>query len=277
MHVSQRRCCCLQDGYGARLLREEVTEDDIADIISRWTGIPVSKLVASEREKLLHLDEELHRRVIGQEEAVEAVADAIQRYACRWRVLVVMNRVLIAIQRRFLAVLELPEPYLGLLLCPAAGQGLACMLSHSLICPSELDFTVSGLRRFSQTSVLDHANIALMTLGCHQGPKVPCMIQSPDHVVDTSDLTLWMLCCRSRAGLGDPQRPIASFMFLGPTGVGKTELAKALAEYLFNTDEAMVRLDMSEYMEKHSVSRLVGAPPGYVGYDEGGQLTEAVR
>ena len=85
------------------------------------------------------------------------------------------------------------------------------------------------------------------------------------------------LRCRSRAGLGDPQRPIASFMFLGPTGVGKTELAKALAEYLFNTDEAMVRLDMSEYMEKHSVSRLVGAPPGYVGYDEGGQLTEAVR
>ncbi|CAL5220448.1 g2466 [Coccomyxa viridis] len=148
------------DGYGARLLREEVTEDDIADIISRWTGIPVSKLVASEREKLLHLDEELHRRVIGQDEAVEVVADAIQR---------------------------------------------------------------------------------------------------------------------SRAGLGDPQRPIASFMFLGPTGVGKTELAKALAEYLFNTDEAMVRLDMSEYMEKHSVSRLVGAPPGYVGYDEGGQLTEAVR
>jgi ATP-dependent Clp protease ATP-binding subunit ClpB len=112
-----------QDGYGARLLREEVTEDDIADIISRWTGIPVSKLVASEREKLLHLDEELHRRVIGQDEAVEVVADAIQR---------------------------------------------------------------------------------------------------------------------SRAGLGDPQRPIASFMFLGPTGVGKTELAKALAEYLFNTDEAMV-------------------------------------
>ena len=117
-----------QDGYGARLLREEVTEDDIADIISRWTGIPVSKLVASEREKLLHLDEELHRRVIGQDEAVEVVADAIQR---------------------------------------------------------------------------------------------------------------------SRAGLGDPQRPIASFMFLGPTGVGKTELAKALAEYLFNTDEAMVRASLS--------------------------------
>ncbi|KAK9904142.1 hypothetical protein WJX75_005374 [Coccomyxa subellipsoidea] len=147
-------------GGGARMLREEVTETDIADIISQWTGIPVTKLVASERDKLLHLDEELHRRVIGQDEAVNAVADAIQR---------------------------------------------------------------------------------------------------------------------SRAGMGDPNRPIASFMFLGPTGVGKTELAKALAEYLFNTDQAMVRLDMSEYMEKHTVSRLVGAPPGYVGYEEGGQLTEAVR
>ena len=101
---------------------------------------------------------------------------------------------------------------------------------------------------------------------CHQQPHNPALLA----------LTLGMRC-RSRAGLGDPQRPIASFMFLGPTGVGKTELAKALAEYLFNTDEAMVRLDMSEYMEKHSVSRLVGAPPGYVGYDEGGQLTEAVR
>ncbi|WIA37072.1 hypothetical protein OEZ86_014046 [Tetradesmus obliquus] len=145
---------------GQRMLKEEVTEEDIAEIISKWTGIPVSKLVASEREKLLHLDDELHRRVVGQGDAVEAVADAIQR---------------------------------------------------------------------------------------------------------------------SRAGLSDPSRPIASFMFLGPTGVGKTELAKALASFLFNTEDAMVRIDMSEYMEKHSVSRLIGAPPGYVGYDEGGQLTEAVR
>ncbi|MGB7413422.1 MAG: ATP-dependent chaperone ClpB [Thermosynechococcaceae cyanobacterium] len=142
------------------LLRDEVTEADIAEIISKWTGIPVSKLVASEMEKLLHLEDELHERVIGQEEAVTAVSDAIQR---------------------------------------------------------------------------------------------------------------------SRAGLADPNRPIASFIFLGPTGVGKTELAKALASYLFDTEEAIVRIDMSEYMEKHSVSRLVGAPPGYVGYDEGGQLTEAVR
>eukprot|EP00878_Enallax_costatus_P004104 GHUV01004332.1.p1 GENE.GHUV01004332.1~~GHUV01004332.1.p1 ORF type:complete len:464 (+),score=125.73 GHUV01004332.1:365-1756(+) len=145
---------------GSRLLKEEVTEADIAEIISKWTGIPVSKLVASEREKLLHLPDELHKRVVGQDDAVEAVADAIQR---------------------------------------------------------------------------------------------------------------------SRAGLSDPNRPIASFMFLGPTGVGKTELAKALASFLFNTEDAMVRIDMSEYMEKHSVSRLIGAPPGYVGYDEGGQLTEAVR
>jgi ATP-dependent Clp protease ATP-binding subunit ClpB len=142
------------------LLREEVTEADIAEIISKWTGIPVSKLVESEMEKLLHLEDELHQRVIGQEEAVTAVADAIQR---------------------------------------------------------------------------------------------------------------------SRAGLADPNRPIASFIFLGPTGVGKTELAKALAAYLFDTEEAMVRIDMSEYMEKHSVSRLVGAPPGYVGYEEGGQLTESIR
>lgn len=145
---------------GKSLLREEVTESDIAEIISKWTGIPISKLVESEKEKLLHLEEELHERVIGQEEAVSAVADAIQR---------------------------------------------------------------------------------------------------------------------SRAGLADPQRPTASFIFLGPTGVGKTELAKALAANLFDTEDALVRIDMSEYMEKHSVSRLVGAPPGYVGYEEGGQLTEAIR
>ncbi|MUL37991.1 ATP-dependent chaperone ClpB [Gloeocapsopsis dulcis] len=145
---------------GQSLLREEVTEADIAEIISKWTGIPISKLVESEKEKLLHLEDELHRRVVGQNEAVTAVADAIQR---------------------------------------------------------------------------------------------------------------------SRAGLADPNRPTASFIFLGPTGVGKTELAKALAAYLFDTEEAMVRIDMSEYMEKHAVSRLIGAPPGYVGYDEGGQLTEAIR
>ncbi|MBD2039821.1 ATP-dependent chaperone ClpB [Microcoleus sp. FACHB-672] len=145
---------------GRTLLREEVTESDIAEIISKWTGIPISKLVESEMQKLLHLEDELHRRVIGQDEAVTAVADAIQR---------------------------------------------------------------------------------------------------------------------SRAGLADPNRPVASFIFLGPTGVGKTELAKALAAYLFDTEEAMVRIDMSEYMEKHAVSRLIGAPPGYVGYDEGGQLTEAIR
>ncbi|MDM9382112.1 ATP-dependent chaperone ClpB [Chlorogloeopsis sp. ULAP01] len=145
---------------GKSLLREEVTESDIAEVISKWTGIPISKLVESEKEKLLHLEDELHQRVIGQDEAVTAVADAIQR---------------------------------------------------------------------------------------------------------------------SRAGLADPNRPIASFIFLGPTGVGKTELGKALAAYLFDTEEAMVRIDMSEYMEKHAVSRLIGAPPGYVGYEEGGQLTEAIR
>ncbi|MUH01054.1 ATP-dependent chaperone ClpB [Scytonema sp. UIC 10036] len=145
---------------GKSLLREEVTEADIAEVISKWTGIPISKLVESEKEKLLHLEDELHNRVVGQEEAVTAVADAIQR---------------------------------------------------------------------------------------------------------------------SRAGLADPNRPIASFIFLGPTGVGKTELAKALAAYLFDTEEALVRIDMSEYMEKHAVSRLIGAPPGYVGYEEGGQLTEAIR
>ncbi|MEH2457330.1 ATP-dependent chaperone ClpB [Nostoc sp.] len=145
---------------GKSLLREEVTEGDIAEIISKWTGIPISKLVESEKEKLLHLEDELHHRVIGQEEAVTAVADAIQR---------------------------------------------------------------------------------------------------------------------SRAGLADPNRPIASFIFLGPTGVGKTELAKALAAYMFDSEDALVRIDMSEYMEKHAVSRLIGAPPGYVGYEEGGQLTEAIR
>ncbi|KAK4346440.1 hypothetical protein RND71_032779 [Anisodus tanguticus] len=145
---------------GKSMLREEVTGNDIAEIVSKWTRIPVSKLQQSEREKLLHLEEELHKRVVGQDPAVTAVAEAIQR---------------------------------------------------------------------------------------------------------------------SRAGLSDPHRPIASFMFMGPTGVGKTELAKALANYLFNTEEALVRVDMSEYMEKHAVSRLIGAPPGYVGYEEGGQLTEIVR
>ncbi len=147
-------------GSEKTLLREEVTEDDIAEVIAKWTGIPVARLVQSEMEKLLHLEDELHERVVGQSQAVTAVADAIQR---------------------------------------------------------------------------------------------------------------------SRAGLSDPNRPIASFLFLGPTGVGKTELSKALAAQLFDSDDAMVRIDMSEYMEKHAVSRLIGAPPGYVGYEEGGQLTEAVR
>jgi ATP-dependent Clp protease ATP-binding subunit ClpB len=145
---------------GDSMVREEVTADDIAEVVSRWTGIPVTRMLQSEREKLLHLEEELHRRVIGQDEAIQAVSDAVRR---------------------------------------------------------------------------------------------------------------------SRAGLQDPKRPIASFIFMGTTGVGKTELAKALAEYLFNDESMMTRIDMSEYMEKYSVSRLIGAPPGYVGYDEGGQLTEAVR
>ncbi|KAG4128259.1 hypothetical protein ERO13_D09G010200v2 [Gossypium hirsutum] len=145
---------------GKSMLREEVTGNDIAEVVSKWTGIPISKLQQSEREKLLYLEEVLHKRVVGQDPAVRSVAEAIQR---------------------------------------------------------------------------------------------------------------------SRAGLSDPRRPIASFMFMGPTGVGKTELAKALASYLFNTEEALVRIDMSEYMEKHAVSRLIGAPPGYVGYEEGGQLTETVR
>ena len=151
----------LRSAQGAEaMVREEVTADDIAEVVSRWTGIPVSRMMQSEREKLLHLEEELHRRVIGQDEAISAVSDAVRR---------------------------------------------------------------------------------------------------------------------SRAGLQDPKRPIASFIFLGTTGVGKTELAKALAEYLFNDETMMTRIDMSEYQEKYSVSRLIGAPPGYVGYDEGGQLTEAVR
>jgi ATP-dependent Clp protease ATP-binding subunit ClpB len=150
----------LNDQNSARMVREEVTADDIAEVVSRWTGIPVTKMMQSEREKLLHLETELHKRVIGQDEAITAVSDAVRR---------------------------------------------------------------------------------------------------------------------SRAGLQDPKRPIASFIFLGTTGVGKTELAKTLADYLFNDETMMTRIDMSEYQEKHTVSRLIGAPPGYVGYDEGGQLTEAVR
>jgi len=143
-----------------KLLRNRVTEEEVAEVVAKWTGIPVDKMLEGENEKLLHLEEHLHERVVGQTEAVTAVSNAIRR---------------------------------------------------------------------------------------------------------------------SRAGLSDPQRPNGSFLFLGPTGVGKTELTKALAEFLFDTEEAMVRIDMSEFMEKHSVARLVGAPPGYVGYEEGGYLTEAVR
>jgi ATP-dependent Clp protease ATP-binding subunit ClpB len=145
---------------GTRLIKEEVDEDDIAQVVARWTGIPVSKLMEGEMQKLLHLEDQLHKRVVGQDEAVTAVADAV---------------------------------------------------------------------------------------------------------------------IRARAGIKDPNRPIGSFIFLGPTGVGKTELGRALAEFLFDDEAAVVRVDMSEYMEKHTVARLIGAPPGYVGYEEGGQLTEAVR
>ncbi|MCJ8211086.1 ATP-dependent chaperone ClpB [Mucilaginibacter sp. RS28] len=158
--VDKLKAALMENQAESRMLKEEVTADDIAGVVSRWTGIPVSKMVQSEREKLLHLEEELHKRVAGQEEAIEAISDAIRR---------------------------------------------------------------------------------------------------------------------SRAGLQDKRRPIGSFIFLGTTGVGKTELAKALAEFLFNDESSMVRIDMSEYQERHAVSRLIGAPPGYVGYDEGGQLTEAVR
>lgn len=149
-------------GTGDRksMVKQEVDSEDIADVVSKWTGIPVSKMLQSDREKLLMLEQELHKRVVGQEEAIAALSNAIRR---------------------------------------------------------------------------------------------------------------------SRAGLQDPKKPIGSFIFLGTTGVGKTELAKALADYLFNSDAAMVRIDMSEYQEKHTVSRLIGAPPGYVGYDEGGQLTESIR
>ncbi|MCP4006351.1 MAG: AAA domain-containing protein, partial [bacterium] len=149
-----------QEQTEGRLLREEVTENEIADIVSKWTGIPVTRLVEGERDKLLRLDEILHRRIVGQDEAVQLVADAV---------------------------------------------------------------------------------------------------------------------IRARSGIKDPRRPIGSFIFLGPTGVGKTELGKTLAEALFDSEDNMVRIDMSEYMERHTVSRLIGAPPGYIGYDEGGQLTEAVR
>jgi ATP-dependent Clp protease ATP-binding subunit ClpB len=148
------------DTSGDRLLKEEVDEEDIAEVVSRWTGVPVAKMLEGEMQKLLKLEEHLHLRVIGQDEAVRAVSNAVRR---------------------------------------------------------------------------------------------------------------------ARAGLQDPNRPLGSFLFLGPTGVGKTELARALAEFLFDDEQAMIRLDMSEYMEKHTVARLIGAPPGYVGYDEGGQLTEAVR
>jgi ATP-dependent Clp protease ATP-binding subunit ClpB len=156
----ERQIAARESGEGIRLIKDHVDEDDIAAVVSRWTGIPVTKLLEGEKDKLLRLGDHLHKRLIGQDEAVQAVADAV---------------------------------------------------------------------------------------------------------------------IRARSGLKDPNRPIGSFIFLGPTGVGKTELARALAEFLFDNEANMVRLDMSEYMEKHTVARLIGAPPGYVGYDEGGQLTEAVR
>lgn len=158
LHLEEERAAGQKQGQ--RLLKEEVDEEDVAEVVSRWTGVPVSKLLEGEMKKLLALEDELHKRVIGQDEAVQAVAEAV---------------------------------------------------------------------------------------------------------------------LRARSGLKDPRRPIGSFLFLGPTGVGKTELARALAEFLFDDERAMIRIDMSEYQEKHTVSRLIGAPPGYVGYDEGGQLTEAVR
>jgi ATP-dependent Clp protease ATP-binding subunit ClpB len=159
----EKKLAELEDDTASReatFLKEEVDAEDVAEVVSKWTGIPVSRLMEGEVEKLIHMEERLHRRVVGQDEAIEAVANALRR---------------------------------------------------------------------------------------------------------------------SRAGLQDPNRPIGNFLFLGPTGVGKTELARALAEFMFDSDEAMVRIDMSEYMEKHSVARLIGAPPGYVGFEEGGQLTEAVR
>ena len=156
----QLKACQTQEKSANRLLKEEIDEDDIAEVVSKWTGVPVNKLVESETQKLINMEDILHKRLVGQDEAVETVSDAIRR---------------------------------------------------------------------------------------------------------------------ARSGLKDPKRPIGTFLFLGPTGVGKTELAKALAEFMFNDEDALIRIDMSEYMEKHNVSRLVGAPPGYVGYDEGGQLTEAVR
>lgn len=162
---AEKQIAAFQEEYklaaaNGSMIKEEVDAQDVAEVVSRWTGIPVTRMLASEREKLLHMEEELHKRVVGQEQAIAAISDAVRR---------------------------------------------------------------------------------------------------------------------SRAGLNDPRKPIGSFIFLGTTGVGKTELAKALAEFLFNDDQMMTRIDMSEYQERHSVSRLVGAPPGYVGYDEGGQLTEAVR
>ncbi len=156
----QLKACQTQEKSANRLLKEEIDEDDIAEVVSKWTGVPVNKLVESETQKLINMEDILHKRLVGQDEAVETVSDAIRR---------------------------------------------------------------------------------------------------------------------ARSGLKDPKRPIGTFLFLGPTGVGKTELAKSLAEFMFNDEDALIRIDMSEYMEKHNVSRLVGAPPGYVGYDEGGQLTEAVR
>ena len=240
---------------GSRMLREEVTEADIADIISKWTGIPVSKLVASEREKLLHLDEELHKRVIGQEDAVNAVADAIQR--CAPEIILRVTASSVQTSRLWHKTNSAHMQQLARVCC------ILALIKPGLSAPAPYGF-------------LPHEKPL-------QGMKAPtCQPRhtsttSWHHVSNSWKVKHFAHLGRSRAGLADPNRPIASFMFLGPTGVGKTELGKALAGYLFNTEDAMVRLDMSEYMEKHTVSRLIGAPPGYVGYDEGGQLTEAVR
>ena len=224
------------------MIKEEVTAEDIADVVSRWTGIPVSKMLQSERDKLLHLEDELHKRVIGQDEAIEAVADAV---------------------RRSRAGLQDPKRPIGSFIF------LDNAMIKEEVTAEDIADVVSRWTGIPVSKMLQSERDKLLHLEDELHKRVIGQDEAIEAVADAVR--------RSRAGLQDPKRPIGSFIFLGTTGVGKTELAKALAEYLFDDESLMTRIDMSEYQEKHTVSRLIGAPPGYVGYDEGGQLTEAVR
>ncbi len=265
-------------------LKEEVTSDEIAEVVSSWTGVPVAKMMQGELEKLQGLEDQLHERVIGQDEAVRAVAAAVRRsraglsdpdrpigsFFFLGPTGVGKTELAKASQLKYATLPEL-EKQLKETEAKAAAQsdGKETRLLREEVGPDDVADIVARWTGIPVTRLLQSEREKLLELPARLHERV---IGQDEAVQAVSDAVL-----RARAGLSDPHRPLGSFIFLGPTGVGKTELCKALAEALFDTEDNMIRLDMSEYMEKFSVSRLIGSPPGYVGYEEGGQLTEAVR